>query len=64
MNYLTTLYVHQADREHKVAEDLRNRQVLQVDPHPPADATRAAANATQPATSTPRRALQVRATGR
>ncbi len=66
MNHLTTLYVNQADRESQIAEDLRTRQILQVDRQPMADTTRqAATTTTKAATPTSRpAALHVRATGR
>lgn len=65
MSHLTTLYVNQAHRERQIAEDLRNRQILHVDERVPAEATRLATNANQPATTNPRPAsLHARAAGR
>jgi hypothetical protein len=40
MNHLTTLYVNQADRERQITEDLRNRQILQVEGLQQADPAR------------------------
>ena len=53
MNHLTTLYVNQADRERQTAQELRNRQILDVEDRNPAEATRLATSATQP-TNNPR----------
>lgn len=63
MNQLTLHYLHQADRERDLAEDLRNRRMLHEAAEPAAEPAPIAPT-TRPATTPRPTPVRARATGR